>query len=172
MLKTARWKGLWREEGRKKYVEATMCQFLCYPLSFHLPQNPHNRGRIPTATDRGLERLNTLLKFMQLVKGETGMWAQVFRPPGPTEPSQCLAVVSTTAARQPIFHFTEILVFSSLGSNFFPWQQPTVPRHVMVTHFRVSHRSFLAGFANCSLLIVSGGGETPTLMEFQKRMLW
>lgn len=41
---------------------------------------------------------------------------------GPTEPSQYLRAVSTTAARQPIFHFTR---YSSLGSNFFPWQQPT-----------------------------------------------
>lgn len=106
---------------------------------------------------------------MQVVKSEIRIWAQLFWSPSHTQPYWCLTAESKPplASRQ-----IECLCVFLSKLKFLWWKQQIIPRHVIVTHFGGSHRSFLAGSVNSPLLIVSGGGETSTLMEFQKRMLW
>lgn len=58
---------------------------------------------------------------MQLVKGETGMWAQVFRSPGPSQPSPCLAV-SQSPPLQP-----DSPSFTSLGTRVFLFRLKLLP---------------------------------------------
>lgn len=102
------------------------------------------------------EMVSSLLKVIQLVKSTIRIWAQVFQFPSHIQPSLCLAVGSKPppAARwiPPSFTSLDAYVSSFLSSNIFNWRQPTIPRHMIITHLGVSHRSFLLCFDSSSPL--------------------